>query len=76
MGVALAEADQALSPTLLPARTCTWYAVSLVSPVMVALVEVLVLLAFHSVQAPQSVSVGLVEQVRSALLVQARYCTS
>ena len=40
---------------------------------MVALVEVLVSDAFHSVHDPQ---VGLPLQVRSALLVQARYCTS
>ena len=44
---------------------------------MVALVVVLVLLEFHSVQVPQ---VGLVAQVRTVVselvAVQARYCTS
>ena len=43
------EGDQGLSPLALPARTCTWYDVPLVNVVMVAVVVVLVLAAFHSV---------------------------
>ena len=35
-GVPEAEADQGLSPWVLPARTCTWYEVPLVSVAMVA----------------------------------------
>ena len=49
LGDAAAEGDHGPSPTMLPARTCTWYLVPLVSPVMWPEVEVLVVLAFHSV---------------------------
>ena len=78
VGVALAAVDQPLSPTLLAARTCTWYAVSLVRlPRVTDVVVSDVVSPVRSVQSPQ---VGLVAHVSTALsppvAVHARYRTS
>ena len=68
-GVPTDDADQAPSPTLLVARTCTWYLVPLVRLPMVAVVAVPVWL--WEVQL-----LGQVGLLVLQLAVQARYCTS
>ena len=71
-GCCLADAvDHAPVPGSFVARTRAWYAVPLVSPVIVVDVPLPVNAWF--VHAPQ---VGLEPHFRSPLLVQIRYCTS
>ena len=69
-GRPVVDKDHLLSPTLLAARTCSWYAVPLAKPVMVADVAVSgVLSPPRSVHEPHA---GLVAQLLS-VAVQARH---